>query len=73
MKRTLVIVIAVAALGIAGAAIASGQATTAAGKRPLLISNCAKPKFKPANVILACGDASFGATGMSCRANRRSS
>jgi hypothetical protein len=37
----------------------------AGGKRVLLISNCAKAKFKPANVILACGDASFGATGMS--------
>ena len=65
MKRALLLVIAVGALGIAGATVASGQATTAAGKRPLLISNCAKPKFKPANVILACGDASFGATGMS--------
>jgi hypothetical protein len=62
MRRAIPIAIAVLALGIAGA---SGAATAAGAKRPLLISNCAKPKFKPANVILACGDASFGATGMS--------
>jgi hypothetical protein len=63
MRRGLLIALAVGALGV-GFAIASAPAT-AGGKRPLLISNCAKPKFKPANVILACGDASFGATGMS--------
>jgi hypothetical protein len=44
------------------AAIALSTTAVAGGKRVLLISNCAKPKFKPANVILACGDASLGAT-----------
>ena len=58
MKRVLLIAIALVALVFAAGAGASG-------KRALLISNCAKAKFKPANVILACGDASFGATGMS--------
>jgi hypothetical protein len=65
MRRLLPIAFVLAAVGIAGTAMASGPATAAGGKRTLLISNCAKPKFKPANVILACGDASFGATGMS--------
>lgn len=36
----------------------------ASSKRPLLISNCAKGKFKPINVIIACGDASLGAREM---------
>ena len=40
---------------------ASGPVAEASGKRPLLISNCVKPKFKPAKVIIACGDASLGA------------
>ena len=56
---------AVACLGfIAGstAALAEGPAGATSGKLPLLISNCAKPKLRPANVILACGDASLGAT-----------
>jgi hypothetical protein len=49
----------------AGVAWAGGDPVAAAsGPKPLLISNCAKPKFKPANVILTCGDASFGATAM---------
>jgi hypothetical protein len=65
MKRVLPIAIAVAAIGAAASAGASGPVAGASGKLPLLISNCAKPKLKPANVILACGDASFGATGMS--------
>lgn len=42
---------------------ASGSAQASA-KKPLLISNCNKPTFKPSRVILACGDASFGAVGM---------
>jgi hypothetical protein len=53
------------AIAVVAAATIAVPAASAGGKRPLLISNCAKPKFKPANVILACGDASFGATGMS--------
>src|SRR5438045_3314703 len=65
MRRGLLIVLAAGALALAGTAGASGPTAAASGKLPLLISNCAKPKLKPANVILACGDASFGATGMS--------
>jgi hypothetical protein len=42
----------------------SVAAAEASGKRPLLISNCAKAKFKPINVIIACGDASLGAREM---------
>ncbi|HKH22371.1 MAG TPA: hypothetical protein VKA88_02020 [Solirubrobacterales bacterium] len=61
MRRAALLLVAIAA--IATASIAA-PAATAGGKLPLLISNCAKPKFKPANVILACGDASFGATAM---------
>jgi hypothetical protein len=48
---------------IATAAVAAVAASAVAGgSKPLLIGNCAKPKFKPASVILACGDASLGAT-----------
>ena len=47
-----------------GGAAASGPPASAAGKRPLLISNCAKAKFEPRNVIIACGDASLGAREM---------
>lgn len=54
---------ATVALG-AGVADANGPVATASGKTPLLISNCAKPKFKPRNVIIACGDASLGAREM---------
>ncbi len=60
---------ALAVAGLIGAAGlpsagASGLPASASGKPPLLISSCAKPKFKPATVILACGDASLGATGV---------
>jgi hypothetical protein len=48
--------VAVLALGVGAA--------DAGAKPPLLISNCAKPKFKPRNVIIACGDASLGAREM---------
>src|SRR3954452_19587385 len=51
----------VAAIG-ASAVATAGPVAGSSGKLPLLIGNCAKPKFKPANVILACGDASLGAT-----------
>jgi hypothetical protein len=56
--------LSVAAIVLAAALLAL-SATALAGSKPLLIGNCAKPKFKPANVILACGDASLGATGVS--------
>jgi hypothetical protein len=56
--------VAVTATGVSAVAGADPGARSS-GKLPLLISNCAKPKFKPANVILACGDASLGATGVS--------
>ena len=52
-------------VGIAAVAAVGFSAVANAGGKPLLIGNCAKPKFKPANVILACGDASLGATGVS--------
>jgi hypothetical protein len=51
-----------AALAISAVVGASGPVASASGKKPLLISNCAKPKFKPSSVILTCGDASLGAT-----------
>jgi hypothetical protein len=56
--KTVLLVVVAATLWVAvGAADASA-------KRPLLISNCAKAKFKPINVIIACGDASLGAKEM---------
>ena len=66
VRRTVGLTVALAALCIAGSAgaDAAGPVANAAGKRPLLISNCAKAKFKPRNVIIACGDASLGARGM---------
>ena len=58
--------LAVACLGLLWigsiAALAEGPAAATSGKLPLLISNCAKAKLRPANVILACGDAILGAT-----------
>jgi hypothetical protein len=52
-------------LVVIGAILAFGvMAVDASAKRPLLIGNCAKPKFKPINVIIACGDASLGARQM---------
>lgn len=57
MKRVLTLaLLAILAVGVTTA--------DAGGKRPLLISNCAKAKFKPINVIIACGDASLGAREM---------
>lgn len=64
MKALLLIgIAAILALAVA-TADASGPVAEASGKRPLLISNCAKAKFKPLNVIIACGDASLGARQM---------
>ena len=48
----------------ASVAVAGPVAGESAGKRPLLIANCFKPKFKPKDVIIACGDASLGARAM---------
>jgi hypothetical protein len=59
----LVATAAIVALG-APAAGASDPVAGASGKPPLLIANCFKPKFKPAMVIVACGDASLGARSM---------
>jgi len=59
----LIALAAVLAVSVA-TANATGPLAEASGKRPLLISNCAKPKFKPINVIIACGDASLGAREM---------
>ena len=52
------------AIGAVTAVGSGGPVAAASGPKPLLISNCAKAKFKPASVILTCGDASFGATEM---------
>ncbi len=65
IHRRIVTLIGMAALAAAAtSAVAGANAPVAgtSGKLPLLIGNCAKPKLKPANVILACGDASLGAT-----------
>jgi hypothetical protein len=58
VRRALLVIViaAVAALGL--------SASAGAGGKPLLIANCAKPKFEPKDVIIACGDASLGATGI---------
>lgn len=57
-------IVALSALSISTAAAVNGPVTRESGRTPLLIANCAKPKFKPVDVIIACGDASFGARGM---------
>ena len=64
MKAVLLVGIAALLAVAVSTADARGPVAEASGKRPLLISNCAKAKFKPAAVIIACGDASLGATGM---------
>jgi hypothetical protein len=53
------LVIAIAAIGSLGL-----SASADAGNKPLLIANCLKPKFEPKSVIIACGDASLGVTGI---------
>jgi hypothetical protein len=67
MGRRTLLAVAISAGTVAAVSVpatASGPVAGASGKLPLLINNCAKAKLKPANVILTCGDASFGATGM---------
>jgi hypothetical protein len=58
MRRTLI------TIGIAAVAALGFSAAADAGSKPLLIANCLKPKFEPKSVIIACGDASLGATGI---------
>ena len=62
MKAVLPLTIAAMAFTTLAVAGANEPVAGSSAKKPLLISNCAKPKFKPANVILACGDASLGTT-----------
>ena len=65
MKAALTVAAAaVLAAGLSASAGASGPVAQESGKRVLLIANCAKPKFKPVDVIIACGDASLGARSM---------
>ena len=63
MKAVPLIVIAAVIAAFSAVALASPVATES-GKRVELIANCFKPKFKPGTVIIACGDASLGAKGM---------
>jgi hypothetical protein len=64
MKAVLTIVVAaIVAVCVSAAALASPVASES-GKRVQLIADCFKPKFKPKDVIIACGDASLGARGM---------
>jgi hypothetical protein len=58
-----ILVAATVAACVSAVALASPVASES-GKRVELIANCFKPKFKPAKVIIACGDASLGARGM---------
>jgi hypothetical protein len=58
-KRTL-LAMATCALLVGAIALPA----SASARQTLLIGNCAKAKFKPRNLIFACGDASFGATGV---------
>jgi hypothetical protein len=62
--RFVVGIAAIVAFGLCASALATGPAASQSAKRPLLISNCVKGKFEPKSVIIACGDASFGARGM---------
>jgi hypothetical protein len=48
---------ALIAICACSSAPANGPVTSAGAKRPLLIGNCAKPRFEPRSVIIACGDA----------------
>jgi hypothetical protein len=61
MRRLIAVGIpALIVLAITATAGASGPVASESGKTPLLIANCFKPKFKPKDVIIACGDASSG-------------
>jgi len=58
------IAVGIAAMALVVSAAAASPVATESGKRVQLIANCFKPKFKPKDVIIACGDASFGARAM---------
>ncbi len=62
----LVVAAALTLTGSVGIAAGGGERaeTAAPGKRPLLISNCVKPRFEPKKVVLACGDAGLIAKGL---------
>ena len=62
--RLALTIVAAAAICLCGSALASGPVASQSANRPLLISNCVKGKFEPKSVIIACGDASLGARGM---------
>jgi hypothetical protein len=64
VKVVLSIVVAAIVAACISAVALAGPVASESGKRVQLIANCFKPKFKPADVIIACGDASFGARGM---------
>jgi hypothetical protein len=57
-------IIVAAVLAAFSAVALANPVATESGKRVELIANCFKPKFKPGTVIIACGDASLGAKGM---------
>jgi hypothetical protein len=63
MKVVPLIVVTAVLAAFSAVALAAPVATES-GKRVELIANCFKPKFKPGTVIIACGDASLGAKGM---------
>ena len=63
-SRLALLTLAMAMIALCSSALAGGLVAKESANRPLLISNCAKAKFEPKNVIIACGDASFGARGM---------
>jgi hypothetical protein len=63
MKAVPLFLVAAVIAAFSAVALANPVATES-GKRVELIANCFKPKFKPGTVIIACGDASLGAKGM---------
>ena len=58
MRRSLILI------GVAALAAVGYSAVADAGSKPLVIKNCAKAKFQPQAIIIACGDASLGVTGL---------
>ena len=64
MKAVLLIPVAAVVAACLCTPAAASPVATESGKRVQLIANCFKPKFKPADVIIACGDASLGSRGM---------
>jgi hypothetical protein len=64
MKAVFLILVAAIVTVAVSAAAAASPVASESGKRVQLIADCFKPKFEPKTVIIACGDASFGAQGM---------